>query len=191
MAILLPHGMTIAIRVLCSFAIYYSPLFLNSNRFPKAKIPSIIYDKTVRHCPTRYHSLCGWHGRAGRVASGCLNQVTGIPKPRMSKSILIESKTVFAPRGTATYTPKWSIVVLALACLGVLKFNGPGSKTFVGSMPFELKLPARETIAPALPPLVETKPKLLAPPKASSTDTNSIGLAPAARLLDNHRDENQ
>src|SRR5258705_6480629 len=33
------------------------------------------------------------------------------------------------PRGTATYTPKWSIVVLTLACLGVLKFNGFGWKT--------------------------------------------------------------
>jgi hypothetical protein len=47
----------------------------------------------------------------------------------MSKPIRIASKSVFAPRGTATYTPKWSIVVLALACLGVLKFYGPGEKT--------------------------------------------------------------
>jgi hypothetical protein len=47
----------------------------------------------------------------------------------MSKPLVISSRSVFVPRGTATYTPKWSIVVLALACLGVLKFYGPGVKT--------------------------------------------------------------
>jgi hypothetical protein len=47
----------------------------------------------------------------------------------MSKPLVISSRSVFVPRGTATYTPKWSIVVLAVACLGVLKFYGPGVKT--------------------------------------------------------------
>jgi len=46
----------------------------------------------------------------------------------MSKPLVISSRSVFVPRGTATYTPKWSIVVLAVACLGVLKFYGPGVK---------------------------------------------------------------
>jgi hypothetical protein len=41
---------------------------------------------------------------------------------------------VFAPRGTS-YTPKWSIVVLALACLGVLKFNDPRGKPAVAREP--------------------------------------------------------
>jgi hypothetical protein len=41
----------------------------------------------------------------------------------------LTSKSVFVPRGTATYTPKWSIVVLAIACFGVLKLNGLHGKT--------------------------------------------------------------
>ena len=105
----------------------------------------------------------------------------------MNKSVVLDSKSVFAPRGTATYTPKWSIVVLALACLGVLKFNGPGAKTSTGP-----ETAVRDTIAAAsLPAPMGTKSQLIAPPKISTTDTNSIGPARAARLLDNHKDENQ
>jgi hypothetical protein len=47
----------------------------------------------------------------------------------VNKPTLTTSKSVFVPRGTATYTPKWSIVVLAVACLGVLKLNGLREKT--------------------------------------------------------------
>jgi formylglycine-generating enzyme len=80
----------------------------------------------------------------------------------LNKPILIESKSVFAPRGTATYTPKWSIVVLALACLGVLilKFNIPGGKT----------TDARETVGSETPaaaaflPTVENKARPRRPP---------------------------
>jgi len=62
-----------------------------------------------------------------RLAAQNRNQ----PEPHVNKSAptLIASKSVFVPRGTATYTPKWSIVVLAVACFGVLKFNGLHGKT--------------------------------------------------------------
>jgi hypothetical protein len=82
----------------------------------------------------------------------------------VSKPILTESKSVFAPRGTATYTPKWSIVVLAVACLGVLKFNGPGAKTSAAG-----ETPPGETAAAALllPP-VQNKLQTNPPPTRAS-----------------------
>lgn len=99
----------------------------------------------------------------------------------MNKSILIESKTVFAPRGTATYTPKWSIVVLAVACLGVLKFNGPGAKTPVGH---DMSLGETVAAAPRAPALKNTSSRV--PPIARSAETNSIGTGIVVR----HRDKN-
>jgi hypothetical protein len=100
----------------------------------------------------------------------------------VNKPILTESKSVFAPRGTATYTPKWSIVVLAVACLGVLKFNSPGART-----PFGREISARVTpAAPSRPPEVENK-SIRVPPKAFRTDTNAIGAGITAR----HQDENK
>ena len=97
----------------------------------------------------------------------------------MNKPILIESKSVFAPRGTATYTPKWSIVVLAVACLGVLKFHGPAAKTSVGR-----SLSLRETVAaaPRVPAVENTSSRL--PPIAHRAETNAIETEIKVQLQD-------
>jgi hypothetical protein len=78
----------------------------------------------------------------------------------MSKPIRIASKSVFAPRGTATYTPKWSIVVLALACLGVLKFYGPGEKT-------PALRETRSAVSASFLPTIENKGRPSDPPPAA------------------------
>jgi formylglycine-generating enzyme required for sulfatase activity len=75
----------------------------------------------------------------------------------MSRPVSISSKAVFAPRGTSTYTPKWSIVVLAIACLGVLRFNVPRRETPI----------AREGPVAAAPflPTLENKTRPNLPPE--------------------------
>jgi hypothetical protein len=72
------------------------------------------------------------------------------------------------PRGTATYTPKWSIVVLAVACLGVLKYNGLYGKSD----------PARERPATAsFLPVIETKQGPNNPYGSRSEGSNHINSA--------------
>jgi hypothetical protein len=110
----------------------------------------------------------------------------------VNKPFLIESKTVFVPRGTATYTPKWSIVVLAVACLGVLKFNGPRAKTSAGWETSEGKTAASETVgAASLPTPIETTSQIHAPGNASDMETNSTAPASSAQLQNQSKNENQ
>ena len=100
----------------------------------------------------------------------------------MNMPILIESKSVFAPRGTATHTPKWSIVVLAVACLGVLKFNGPAAKTSVGS-----SLSLRETVAAAPRFAAVENISGRVPPMAHHAETNAIEAEIRAHLQDKNK----
>jgi hypothetical protein len=79
------------------------------------------------------------------------------PEAHVNKPTLITSKSVFLPRGTATYTPKWSIVVLAVACLGVLKFNGLRAKTDRARPSTASFFPIIESkTVPNVPPVVGT-----------------------------------
>ena len=80
--------------------------------------------------------------------------------------------------------------MLAVACLGVLKFNGPGAKTSAARETSERRPAASQTVAP-LPAPIETKTQLQAPPKASGMETNSTGPPSAAQPQDKNKDENQ